>query len=260
MRNGRGGGELSKHSPCCMGNEYKEPLSHESRNSGRQNWNAGKFIIWISKQKKKSSLTNNFWLIPGKELIGRFRLMAFLPQETLLWFTYDNNDTAVLARRWGSHLLYCRVIRRLMHFPQNFHLWHMKTFLSLRIKQFFIEGIPQCSHAQRTTTKQKKEMYHVISCASPHSKRSQGSVSTFAAQCQCLVRKAQCRQPKQQGEDTAWDFCITRWNGLGSWNVRSTGKWGVSLRDPVPFVLKSAWFISSSCLLLCNDSTSNMVQ
>lgn len=49
----------------------------------------------------------------------------------------------------------------------------------------------------------------------------------FAAQCQCLVRKAQCRQPDQQDEDTAWDFCITQWDGLGFWNIRSTGKVGV---------------------------------
>lgn len=67
-----------------MGNEYKEPLSHKSSNSGRKNWNAGKFIIWIAKKKKKSFLTNNFSLIPGKELPGRFRFMVFLPQETFL--------------------------------------------------------------------------------------------------------------------------------------------------------------------------------
>lgn len=100
----------------------------------------------------------------------------------------------------------------------------MKTFLFLHIKQFLVKGTPECSHAQRMTTNQQMEMYHVISFASPHSMRSQGSVSTFAAQCQCLVRKVQCRQPRQQGENTAWDFCITQWNGLGSWNVRSTGK------------------------------------
>lgn len=50
---------------------------------------------------------------------GRFRLMAFLPQEALLWFTYDNNDIAVLAMRWDSHLLFCRVIRKWMYFPQK---------------------------------------------------------------------------------------------------------------------------------------------
>lgn len=52
---GGGGGEQSKHSPCCMGNEYKKPLSHESRNSIKENWNAGKLIIWISKWKQKKS-------------------------------------------------------------------------------------------------------------------------------------------------------------------------------------------------------------
>lgn len=59
----------------------------------------------------------------------------------------------------------------------------MKTFVFLHIKQFFVKGIPQCSHVQRMTTKQKLEMDHVISFAPPHSTRSQGSLSTFAAQC-----------------------------------------------------------------------------
>lgn len=120
MRNGRGGGELSKHSPCWMGNEYKEPLSHESRNSGRDNWNAGKFIIWISNWKKKILFKQIIsGLIPGKELPARFRVIAFLPEETLLWFIYDKYDTALLAMRWDSHFLYRRVIRTLMYFPQK---------------------------------------------------------------------------------------------------------------------------------------------
>lgn len=100
----------------------------------------------------------------------------------------------------------------------------MKAFLFLCVKQFFVKGIPECPHVQRMAAKQKIEMYHVVSFASRHSKRFRGSVSTFAAQCQCLVRKVQCRQPNQQDEDTAWDFCIIQWDGLASWNVRSTGK------------------------------------
>lgn len=42
------------------------------------------------------------------------------------------------------------------------------------------------------------------------------------------------------GEDTAWHFGITQWDGLGCqihWEMR----------DPAPFVLKSAWFMSPSC-------------
>lgn len=63
MRDG-GGGQQSKHSPCCMASEYKEPLSQESRNSLRENWNARKIIIWISKWKKKLKVNTSVPLHP----------------------------------------------------------------------------------------------------------------------------------------------------------------------------------------------------
>lgn len=65
-------------------------------------------------------------LILGTELPARFRVIAFLPEETLLWFICDKYDTALLAMRWDSHFLYHRVIRTLMYFPQkheNISLW-----------------------------------------------------------------------------------------------------------------------------------------
>lgn len=55
-------------------------------------------------QAKKKSYTHTplhtqiSGLISGKELSVRSRLIAFLPQETLFWFTYGNYGLAVLAK------------------------------------------------------------------------------------------------------------------------------------------------------------------
>lgn len=40
---------------------------------------------------------NNFWIDIWKGITCQIQTHSFLPQETILWFTYDNYDIAVLA-------------------------------------------------------------------------------------------------------------------------------------------------------------------
>lgn len=104
MRDG-GGREQSKYRSCLMGNEYKQPLSHESRNSIRENRNGEKFIIWISKWKKKIQQqqqqankqtnieTNNkptcFWINIWEVIICQTQTYCFSTSDkAVFWVSY----------------------------------------------------------------------------------------------------------------------------------------------------------------------------
>lgn len=114
---------------------------------------------------------------------------------------------------WGGiHTSY--TVELLEHWcisPKN-----MKTFLFLHIMQFLVKGIPQSSHVQRMTTKQKMEMCHAISSAPAHSRSDRDLSVSDTAQCQCLGRKVQCRQPNQ-----GWGHRLALWHHSVGWTGMS---------------------------------------